>query len=199
MWPARTRNREISRQHSVQARIAPAGPTGARESALEQEAMKKTVLTFLAIVACWLSIQDPGFADPASPFKDLPGRWVGDGRLGFKEGKFEAVKCRATYFLSDDGVELTQNIRCASASGNVEVKSAIKHNGDALSGTWNELIYNLGGDLSGQVTPNGFRISVRGEGLTANMEVIVREGKQIIEIQFFSNTLVGLTLVLSKG
>jgi len=31
------------------------------------------------------------------------------------------------------------------------------------------------------------------------MEVIVREGKQIIEIQFFSNTLVGLTLVLSKG
>jgi len=38
-----------------------------------------------------------------------------------------------------------------------------------------------------------------GEGLTANMEVIVREGKQIIEIQFFSNTLVGLTLVLSKG
>jgi hypothetical protein len=79
------------------------------------------------------------------------------------------------------------------------VKSAIKHNGDALSGIWNELIYNLGGDLSGQVTPNGFRISVRGEGLTANMEVIVREGKQIIEIQFFSNTLVGLTLVLSKG
>ena len=109
------------------------------------------------------------------------------------------MKCRATYFLSDNGVELTQNIRCASASGNVEVKSAIKHNGDALSGTWNELIYNLGGDLSGQVTPNGFRISVRGEGLTANMEVIVREGKQIIEIQFFSNTLVGLTLVLSKG
>ena len=144
----------------------------------------------MAIVACWLSLQEPGFADPASPFKDLPGRWVGDGRLGFKEGKFEAVKCRATYFLSDDGGELTQNIRCASASGNVEVKSAIKHNGDALTGTWNELIYNLGGDLSGQVTPNGFRISVHGEGLTANMEVIVREGKQIIEIQFFSNTLV---------
>jgi hypothetical protein len=31
------------------------------------------------------------------------------------------------------------------------------------------------------------------------MEVIVREGKQIIEIQFFSTTLVGLTLVLNKG
>lgn len=160
--------------------------------------MKKTVFTFLAILACWLSFQGHGFADPVSPFKDLPGRWVGDGRLGFKDGKSETVKCRATYFLSDDGVELKQNIRCASASGNVEVKSEIKHNADELTGTWNELIYNLGGDLSGKVTPSGFRISVRGEGLTANMEVIVREGKQIIEIQFFSETLVGLTLVLAK-
>jgi len=161
--------------------------------------MKKTVLTFLAIFACWLSTQEHALADPASPFKDLPGRWVGDGRLGFKDGKFETVKCRATYFVSDDGVELKQNIRCASASGNVEVKSEIKHNADALTGTWSELVYNLGGDLSGQVTPTGFRISVRGEALTANMEVIVREGKQIVEIQFFSNTLIGLTLVLSQG
>ena len=159
---------------------------------------KKIGFTFLAIVACWLSVHGTVLADPASPFKDLPGRWVGDGRLGFKEGKFETVKCRATYFLSDDGIELKQNIRCASASGNVEVKSAIKHAGDQLSGKWNELIYNVGGDLSGQVTPAGFRITVRGEGLTANMEVIVREGKQIIEIQFFSETLVGLTLALTK-
>jgi hypothetical protein len=167
-------------------------------AAHEQDTMQKIAFTVLAIVACWLSVHGTVLADPASPFKDLPGRWVGDGRLGFKEGKFETVKCRATYFLSDDGIELKQNIRCASASGNVEVKSEIKHNGDQLAGKWNELIYNVGGDLSGQVTPAGFRITVRGEGLTANMEVIVREGKQIIEIQFFSETLVGLTLVLAK-
>ena len=161
--------------------------------------MKKAFLTFAAFFACWLGIESHGFSETASPFKDLPGRWVGDGRLGFKDAKFEAVKCRATYFLSDDSQQLKQNIRCASASGNVEVKSEITHKAGALAGTWNELIYNLGGDLSGQVTPLGFRITVRGEGLTANMEVIVREGKQIIEIQFFSETLVGLTLVLAKG
>src|SRR5215471_6625286 len=33
-----------------------------------------------------------------SPFKDLPGRWVGDGKIGLKDGKVETVKCRATYF-----------------------------------------------------------------------------------------------------
>jgi hypothetical protein len=53
--------------------------------------------------------------------------------------------------------------------------------------------------LSGEVTPRGFRISVRGSDLTANMEVILREAKQIVEIQFFDSTLLGLTLILEKG
>jgi len=40
---------------------------------------------------------------------------------------------------------------------------------------------------------------VQGSGLTANMEVIVREGRQIVEIQFFDSALLGLTLILQKG
>jgi hypothetical protein len=135
----------------------------------------------------------------ASPFKDLPGRWVGDGKIGLKDGKVETVKCRATYFLSADGGELKQNIRCASASGKIEVKSAVTYKDGKLTGTWNELIYNLGGELSGEVTSRGFRISVRGSGLTANMDVIVLNTKQVVEIQFFESTLRGLTLVLQKG
>ena len=31
------------------------------------------------------------------------------------------------------------------------------------------------------------------------MDIMVREKKQIIEIQFFSETLIGLTLMLNKG
>jgi hypothetical protein len=136
---------------------------------------------------------------PASPFKDLPGRWVGEGRLGLKDGKVETVKCRATYFLSADERELKQNIRCASASGKIEVQSAVTHKDGKLSGKWNELIYNLGGDLDGAVTPRGFRISVRGSGLTANMDVMVLNAKQVVEIQFFESTLLGLSLLLQKG
>jgi hypothetical protein len=60
-------------------------------------------------------------------------------------------------------------------------------------------VYNLGGELSGNVTERGFRISVRGSGLTANMEVAVAKSNQIIEIQFFDSTLLGLSLVLRKG
>jgi hypothetical protein len=162
--------------------------------------MRKALLTALALlVGTVLLSAAQGIAADDSPFKELPGRWVGEGRLGLKDGKIEQVKCRATYFLSDSADKLKQNIRCASASGKIEVKSIVTYAAGKLSGTWNELIYNLGGELSGEVTPLGFRISVRGSGLAANMEVIVRKGRQIVEIQFFDSALRGLTLVLQKG
>jgi len=160
---------------------------------------RRAFLVALVLLACCLWRQPRGFADDASPFKDLPGRWVGDGQVGLKDGTVEPVKCRATYFVSEDAKELKQNIRCASASGKIEVTSAITDNAGQLSGTWNELIYNLGGDLHGAVTPLGFRITVRGADLMAYMDVIVMENRQIVEIQFFNSTLKSLTLGLHKG
>ncbi len=162
--------------------------------------MRKALVAALALLAgCCLFGAAQSVRAEDSPFKELPGRWVGEGRLGLKDGKNEQVKCRATYFLSESADELKQNIRCASASGKIEVKSVVAHASGKLSGTWNELIYNLGGDLVGEVTSRGFRISVRGSGLTANMEVIVTGGRQIVEIQFFDSALLGLTLILQQG
>lgn len=141
----------------------------------------------------------PAPVQKEAPFKELPGRWVGEGRIGMTEGKTESVKCRATYFVNGTGDELKQNIRCASAGGKVEVKSNVLAKDGRLSGTWNELVYNLGGDMTGEVTQRGFRIVVRGGDLTANMDVMVMNDRQIVEIQFFNSSLRGLTLILKKG
>ena len=35
--------------------------------------------------------------------------------------------------------------------------------------------------------------------LAANMDVIVKANRQIVEIQFFNSSLIGLSLVLTKG
>jgi hypothetical protein len=142
----------------------------------------------------------PAAVQKSAPFKELPGRWIGEGRLGLKEGKTEKVQCRATYFVNPAGNELKQNIRCASASGKIEVKSLVNASKDGkLSGTWNELVYNLGGEMTGEVTERGLRIIVRAGDLTANMDVIVMNDRQIVEIQFFNSALRGLTLILKKG
>ena len=134
-----------------------------------------------------------------SPFEPLVGRWVGQGRLGVKGNAAEQVKCRVTYIRLASGDQLKQTIRCASAGGNVEVRSLVSHVGGTLTGSWQELVRNLNGRLSGSVTPRGFRVRVSGESLEANMDIVLTKSKQVIEIQFIDSSLIGLTLVLEKG
>jgi len=134
-----------------------------------------------------------------SPLESLAGRWVGEGRLGVKGNATEQVKCRVSYIYAKDADQLKQSIRCASAGGNVEVQSVVTHAEGKLTGTWQELVRNWSGDLTGAVTPRGFKVSVRGESLTANMDIIVIGTRQVVEIQFINSSLIGLTLVLERG
>lgn len=142
---------------------------------------------------------DRAHAGDDAPFAPLIGWWKGEGRLGFQEGQTESVTCRATYGTGDNANSLEQNVRCASSSGKVEIKSTIINDGGKLSGTWTERVYNLVGDLNGAITERGYRVSVIGSDLSAEMEIIAKNGMQIIEIKFNGNTLRGLTLVLKKG
>ena len=141
-------------------------------------------------------------AATASPFANLAGWWGGKGRIRFTDGKTEDVRCRATDVIEGDGHALRQHIRCASQSGKIELKSTVRHNDGAISGEWAEEMYNVSGVLDGGVTEHGFRVGVQstdGSSLSANMDIIVKETRQLVEIQFFSETLVGLTLLLQKG
>ena len=133
-------------------------------------AWRVAVLVLVAAVQAILA-QPPASAQDASPFEKLAGRWVGEGRLGIRDGK----------------------------SGTVEVQSAVTHAAGQLSGSWKELSRDWSGELSGGVTPNGFKVAIKGSELNANMDIIVKENRQIIEIQFTNSSLIGLTLVLNKG
>ena len=142
----------------------------------------------------------PARAEPSSPFAALLGRWTGEGKLGVKDNAPEIVKCRVTYIAGDDADHLKQTIRCATAGGSIEVLSAVAHAAGVLSGTWSETTHNINGELTGQVTPRGFRVVVKGGELAANMDIIMmRNSQQIVEIQFFHSSLIGLSMVLTKG
>jgi len=158
-------------------------------------------LAFLLLMAAAQSslVRSPASAQEVSPFEKLAGRWLGEGRLGIRDGKTEAVKCRVTYFVTDQARQVRQTIRCATESGSVEVQSFVTHAAGALTGTWKELSREWSGELAGSVTPNGFRVAIKGSELNANMEIIVKENRQIIEIQFMHGSLIGLTLVLNRG
>jgi hypothetical protein len=157
-------------------------------------------LRLAALAAPLMSFPGAAYAAADGPFAALPGLWSGQGRLGFKDNKVEAVTCRTTYFVNDAGNELKQTIRCASAGGaKIEVRSLVTHNAGKLTGTWEETVYNKSGEIAGAVTDKGFRVEVKGAEVNASMDIIVREARQIVEIHFHDSTLLGLTLVLTKG
>jgi hypothetical protein len=162
---------------------------------------RPSVALLAAVAALGLAIWRPAptAAVDVSPLESLAGRWVGEGRLGVKGSPNEQVKCRVTYVYVRAGDQLKQNIRCASAGGNVEVHSVVAHVGGKLAGSWQEVVRNMSGDLAGTVTSRGFKVNVRGDSLTANMDIILIKEKQVIEIQFVNSSLIGLTLVLERG
>ena len=164
--------------------------------------MKLAAVWLLAVAALWSAgtwLAAPAAAVDVSPLESLEGRWVGEGRLGVKGNATEQVKCRVTYIYARDGDQIRQTIRCASAGGNVEVQSVVSHLAGKLTGTWKELVRDMSGDVTGTVNPRGFRVSVRGESLEANMDIMLVKSKQVIEIQFLNSSLIGLTLVLERG
>jgi hypothetical protein len=160
---------------------------------------RRVVLPLLLVAGQALSSWVPASAEEPSPFAKLAGRWLGEGRLGIRDGPTERVKCRVTYILSEQGQQVRQTIRCATDSGSVEVQSTVSHAAGALTGTWKELSRDWSGGLTGSVTANGFKVAVKGTELNANMDIIVKDVRQIIEIQFIDSPLIGLTLILTKG
>jgi hypothetical protein len=164
-----------------------------------QPSMKRAVLPLLVVASLAFPGSPPASAEEPSPFARLSGRWLGEGRLGVRGGNTENVKCRVTYVLLEQGAQVRQTIRCASESGSVEVQSTVAHASGALTGTWKELSRDWSGEVSGSVTANGFKVAIRGADLNANMDIVVKDVRQIVEIQFIDSALIGLTLILTKG
>lgn len=75
---------------------------------------------------------------------------------------------------------------------------AARLDGMAISGDWEETTRGWTGLLSGATTPVGLKVSIKGKNIDANMDVIVKDVRQIVEIQFIEGALLGLTLVLTK-
>ena len=160
---------------------------------------KRLVFSLLVVMGQASTGGLPASAEEPSPFAKVMGRWLGEGRLGIRDGITEHVKCRVTYVVSEQGEQVRQTIRCATDSSSVEVQSTVAHASGKLTGTWKELSRDWSGELTGSVTANGFKVSVKGTELNANMDIIVKDARQIIEIQFIDSTLIGLTLILTKG
>ena len=124
-------------------------------------------------------------APSSGPFVNLSGSWAGGGTIKLADGTSERIRCRAAYSLSNEGVSLQQNLRCASDSYTFEIESAVRYNegGGVISGTWRETTRNVGGFASGPASTGRMKARVESAGFKAEMEVITVGDTQTVTIQ----------------
>jgi len=153
--------------------------------------MKPRSLAWLSIAAIALfasgMLADPLLAQNPDPILSLAGRWAGNAILVSESGPNETYNCVATYFPSDGGSRLTQNLRCKSANYQFDGTTQLQIAGGKITGRWQDKINNLDGIVNGTVKSDGFDIALSGNFFDAKMTVATAPCQQSV------------TLVLEEG
>ena len=161
-------------------------------------------LAALAAAAAFLCLDIPvtgGAAAAANPFDGLAGSWSGTGTIKLASGVSERIRCRATYGVTNGGLRLTQDLRCASDSYTFNVESDISYNADAgiVSGTWAETNYSSSGFLSGTVSGGTIKARVKGKTFQAEVDVSTSGNEQSVSIRPKVSEVAEVAVTMRKG
>jgi len=152
-----------------------------------------------AIAAIGLSvISASAFAQSAQPFAGMSGVWSGKGTIALEGGAKEAIRCRATYAVRNDGNAIQQTLRCASDSYKFELSSNVVANSGKLTGTWSEATRNVSGELQGTTSGGRFQVVVSAGGFTADLSLTTQGNSQSVVIRSSGSDFKGANITLTR-
>ena len=136
-----------------------------------------------------------------SPLSHLPEcQASGRGRATSLEGGArEAIRCKATYAVRQDGNALQQTLRCASDSYKIELTSNVVSNDGKLTGTWSEATRNVSGDVRGSTSGGRFQVVVSAGTFSADLVLNTRGNSQSVVIRSEGGEFKGANITLTRG
>ena len=147
----------------------------------------------VAMVACSSAVGAPA----ATSFDGLLGTWSGSGQVRYQSGDTEGIRCNAYY--TGGGPKLGLAIRCKSASNDIEIRGALTHQGEKVSGTWEERTFNASGEASGRMAAGRMNLSITGGGFSGSMSVSYGGPRQTIAITTQGIPMKSVNVTLTKG
>jgi len=145
-----------------------------------------------ALLGAW------GTAQAASAFTGLGGSWSGSGHIKLDSGQREAIRCSANYVTRSGGNAMGLSLRCASASGRVDLRANLEARGSRVTGTWEERSYGVSGDVSGVANGGNLRL-VFGGSLSGAMLVTTSGNSQSISVRTDTTALQGVNVSLRRN
>ena len=122
-------------------------------------------------------------AQASGPFAGFDGNWSGAGTVSLSNGTTEAIRCKADYKVAASGLNLKQNLHCASDSYKFDLSSDVTSQGDRISGNWSEKSRNIFGNLQGTAGAGQIDVFVEASGFAANLNCRTNGTKQVVEIE----------------
>ena len=129
---------------------------------------------------------------------DLPGRWVGLGKLEFRDGEIDKLKCRITYQFRKQ-TRLVQNIRCKSSKRRVEIKTTFIHANGKITGAWRDRVYEVSGRIKGRLHGNQIQAALSGIFFNAALNIMIIGREQTIEVTPRDNSFRVMRISLARG
>jgi len=111
--------------------------------------LMKQGIGFLVLLGSFLLMTPTRALPQPGPFEHMSGTWSGSGKVVFSDGHDDPIRCRLGNDVGGAGSLLELHLRCASASYNFEVQSAVAAYEGTVSGNWNETSRNIRGRVVG--------------------------------------------------
>jgi hypothetical protein len=170
----------------------------ARSMTSHARGTRRTVFAaVLALAATGLYAQH-GAEAASNPFAGLSGSWSGSGTVTHSGGTNERIRCRANYVVGNGGNQLQQNLRCASDSFTFELRSDVNHDAGRISGLWNEVTRNVGGNVSGRASSGRIQALVDGPAFAASLALTMQGDRQSVLIRSDSTAVTQVSITLNR-
>lgn len=160
------------------------------------------IISWHAAIAAVVGLSFVSFeaqAQSSQPFAGMSGVWSGKGTISFESGANEAIRCRATYAVREDGNALQQTLRCASDSYKIELTSNVVATGNKLSGSWSETTRNVSGDVQGTTAGGRFQVVVSAGTFSADLVATTRGSSQSVVIRSSGSEFKGANITLTRS
>jgi hypothetical protein len=117
------------------------------------------------------AISKVGAVNANEALRSLSGRWTGTGVAELTTGHREPFSCVMTYIHDGNDSELRQGLRCESPNLKVSTLAVMQIKGVDLSGTWEEKLMGVKGQVIGTLTGNGIHATVSGMRRQADVTI----------------------------
>src|SRR6202021_1525766 len=134
----------------------------------------------------------------SAPFVGFDGAWSGNGTVQLSDGTTEHIRCKADYKVNTTGLNLKQNLHCASDSYKFDLSSDVTSQGDRISGNWSEASRNIFGNLQGTAGGGRIDVFVEASGFAANLTLTTTGNRQTVQISS-KGEIRGVTITMVKS